>query len=215
MMFKELFQYLILHKELPVPGIGTFLLERKSALINFPEKEIKAPVYSVSMRSDIQTPEKKFYSGLGRLLHTGERETIIRFNDFIFDLKNQLLNGGQVNWNGVGVFNRTHSGEIIFVPEEELITKEKPVSAEKVIREKADHMVRVGEEEKTSSEMTEILNQQEERKSQWWVFAMIIGIVSVIFLGWYFSENGMLTSSTGNNVKVVPGRPAATYQVLP
>jgi hypothetical protein len=25
----------------------------------------------------------------------------------------------------------------------------------------------------------------------------------------------MLTSSTGNNVKVVPGRPAATYQVLP
>jgi hypothetical protein len=214
MMFKELYQYLILYKELPVPGIGTFLLEKKPAVVNFPDKEIKSPVYSVSLHTVENAPGKSFFSALGRLLHTGERETIIRFNNFIFDLKDQVLNGGRVKWKGVGEFSRTLSGEVKFLPEDEH-TAEYPVSAEKVLRERADHMVRVGEDEKTSSEMTEILNQTEEKKSHWWVMAMILGIMSVIFLGWYFSENGILTTSTGNNTKLIPGKPTATYHQLP
>ena len=35
MMYTTLYQYLISHNELPVPGIGTFLLQRKPAINHF------------------------------------------------------------------------------------------------------------------------------------------------------------------------------------
>ncbi len=89
-----------------------------------------------------------------------------------------------------------------------------PVAAEKVIREKADHMVRVGEEEKTSAEMTEMLNQPEEKKSYWWVYAMIAGILSVIFIGWHLSEKGVDINATGNGTILVPSESSVTYRTL-
>ena len=76
-------------------------------------------------------------------------------------------------------------------------------------------MVRVGEDEKTSTEMTEMLNQPEEKKSYWWAYALIIGLLAVIFLGWYFSEHGVTAAATSNNKPVTPQVQTATYKILP
>ena len=89
------------------------------------------------------------------------------------------------------------------------------MAAEKVIREKAEHMVRVGEDEKTSEEMTSFLNQTEEKKSLWWAAAVVIGLIAVVFLGWYFSENGVEVTSTANSKQVSPIESTATYKLLP
>jgi hypothetical protein len=42
-MYAELYQYLLLHNKLPVPGIGTFLLEKSAAQGDFANKRINAP----------------------------------------------------------------------------------------------------------------------------------------------------------------------------
>ncbi|MEI9912027.1 MAG: hypothetical protein WDO71_21700 [Bacteroidota bacterium] len=39
-MYQELYAYLILHRQLNVPGIGTFLVERKPAETEFTHKQI-------------------------------------------------------------------------------------------------------------------------------------------------------------------------------
>lgn len=214
-MFVELYQYLLLHKEMPVPGVGTWQLEKHPARVDFPNKMIHAPAYQFAWKPESHLPDKYFFQWLALQLGVSDREAIFRFNDFAFDLKKQLTAGSTVTWNGVGELNRGLGGEIKFTPEQEAYTPETPAGAVKVIREKPEHTVRVGESEKTAAEMVEMLNQPAERRSFWWAWALALGLLAVVFLGWYFSEHGLELSSTGNTRVVVPAEAGPTYQELP
>ena len=215
MMYANLYQYLILHKELPVPGIGTFLLERKSAEVDFPNRKINPPSYAVALQAGSYIPGKNFFSWLGQALGISDREAIFRFNDFAFDMKKQISEGAVINWNGVGTLNKGLAGDIKFTPVTTSMVFEGPIAAEKVIREKSEHMIRVGEDEKTSAEMTEMLSQKEEKKSYWWAYALAVALMAIVFIGWYLSENGVDISSTANTGKLAPLEPGTTHQVLP
>jgi hypothetical protein len=215
MMYDKLYQYLIQHKELPVPGIGTFLLQRKSARIDFPNRKINPPLFSITLQSDSYVPVKSFFTWLGLSLGITDREAIFRFNDFAFDLKKQISEGAVINWNGVGVLNKGLAGDVKFMATATPFSDWAPITAEKVIRDKAEHMVRVGEDEKTSLEMTEMLNQQEEKKSYWWTFALILVFLSVIFIGWYFSKHGVVVSATANTKQLIPLEAGSSNRPLP
>ncbi|MBK6990501.1 MAG: hypothetical protein IPH34_01165 [Chitinophagaceae bacterium] len=184
-MYAELYSYLILHKNLPVPGIGTFLLQRHSAVADFPNRKILPPSYSVAFDSKEQTPAMSFYKWLSQALSSSDHEAVTRFNDFAFNLKNQLANGDIINWNDVGTISKGLGGEVKFIPQEKIVL-EQPVAAEKV-----------------------------EKKSLWWAAAVVIGLIAVVFLGWYFSENGVEVTSTANSKQVSPIESTATYKLLP
>ncbi|MEO7924258.1 MAG: hypothetical protein ABIR30_11330 [Chitinophagaceae bacterium] len=208
-MYKELYQFLLQHKQLTVPGTGTFLLERKPASIDFPNKLVIAPGYSVVLAADLNDPPKKIFPWLAQSLGLTARDAVIHFNNFAFDLKNQLADGAVVCWEGVGTISKGLAGNIKFIPAGPLVVED-PVPAEKVIREKAEHMVRVGEDEKTSAEMTEMLNKPDEKRSYWWAYALAIILLAIMFIGWYFSENGLDISSTGNSIKISPQETTVT-----
>ena len=215
MMYDKLYQYLLQHKELPVPGIGTFLLERKPAEGDFPNKQIKAPSYSIALQAASHIPGKGFFNWLAGALGITDREAIFRFNDFAFDMRKQISDGAVINWNGVGTLNKGLGGDVKFVSSVTGLIFERPVTAEKVIRERAEHIIRVGEDEKTSVEMTEMLNNKVETKSYWWAYALVVGLLATVFIGWYLSENGMAVSSIANGQKLVPlETPAATYRII-
>jgi hypothetical protein len=142
-------------------------------------------------------------------------DAVIRFNDFVFEMKKQVDRGGTINWRGVGTIKKGLGGEIKFQPHEPVFT-EQPVPAEKVLREKAEHTVRVGEEEKTSAEMEEMLAKPEENKPYWWAHALVIGLLAIVFIGWYFSEHGVDLSATANSKRLVPGdTPSSACKELP
>ena len=216
MMYDKLFQYLLQHKELAVPGIGTFLLDRKPAQIDFPNRKINPPLYNLTLHSDSYVPVKSFFTWLGQSLGISDREAIFRFNDFAFDLKKQISDGAVINWNGVGILNKGLGGEVKFNATASPFSALAPITAEKVIRQKAEHMVRVGEDEKTSMEMTEMLNQQEEKKPYSWTITLILVLLSVIFIGWYLSEHGVDLSATANGQKLVPLETGSTtHRIIP
>jgi hypothetical protein len=212
-MYPELYQYLLQNKELPVPGIGTFLLERTSAVVDFPNKLANPPGYSFALKDCDNAPTRKFYCWLGSLLHVSDRDAVIRFNDFAFDMKNQLEAGDTIRWDGVGTIKKVLGGEIRLISQE--FTPERPVTAEKVLREKAYHTVRVGEDEKTSEEMVQLLSQEEERRSLWWVWALAAALLAILFIGWYLSQHGLNSSSTANEKKLVPVESSPSYRQLP
>jgi hypothetical protein len=211
-MFTELYQYLLQYKKLSVPGLGTFLLERQSAAADFSNRQIHAPHYSIALTGDASAPAASFYQQVAPLLSCSEREAVIRFNDFIFSFKNNIDKGNRVNWAGVGVLEKSVSGKVAFTPAIPLV-KENPVVAEKVIRQKAEHTVRVGEDEKTAEEMTAYFNQPEAKKSYWWVWAAVLALLSFLFLGWHLSANGV--DALGNQQTLVPVEPPAnTYTII-
>ncbi|OSZ80112.1 hypothetical protein CAP36_02295 [Chitinophagaceae bacterium IBVUCB2] len=214
-MYAELYKYLLQHYKLPVPGIGTFLLEKTPARLDFSNKMIAAPLYSISLQAVAASPATSFFCWLGNIFHISERDAVLKFNDFVFNIKKQIDNGDTINWNGVGAIAKGLGGEIKFSPYLSSVAYETPVTAKKVIREKAEHTIRVGEDQKTSAQMVEILKQPEVNKSYWWAYALAIGLLSIVFTGWYFSKNGISVSATANNQQLTPSVSNPTYKILP
>lgn len=202
MMYAELYQYFILHKRLSVPGIGTFLLHRKPAETDFPNRQVKPPIYSAVFNDETGPASKSFFHWLGHSLSVSDRDAVIRFNDFAFNMKKQIADGAVINWNGLGVLNKGLAGEIKFTPAS--FISEKPVAAKKVIREKAEHFVRVGEDEKTSVEMTAMLNKPAVARSYWWIAALVLGVLTIGFISWHFYQNGLDMPSVANNCRLTP-----------
>lgn len=213
-MYEELYRYFIQHKKLAVPGVGTFLLERKPAVSDFVNKQINPPFYAITLQAAVDPPSIHFFKWLAAALHISDHDAIIRFNDYVFDFKKQINDGSTIEWHAMGAISKDLAGEMKFAPAIRPAL-EKPVLAEKVIREKSEHMVRVGEDQKTSAEMTEMLNQPDAKRSKWWIAALIAGLLALSFIGWYFYEHGIDVSSTANSMKLVPMEATAPYQTLP
>ncbi|MEO8405984.1 MAG: hypothetical protein ABI480_15360, partial [Chitinophagaceae bacterium] len=119
--------------------------------------------------------------------------------------RNQLSSGNKLQWTGIGTLSRGLSGETKFEPDTETISPALAIPAVKVLRENAEHTVRVGEDQKTSVEMRELLHTTDDgKKSLWWVVALVIAILSLIFIGYHFSTKGLTTSAASNQKKLVP-----------
>lgn len=212
-MYDELYQLLILNKELIVPGIGNFLVNRKPAEANFLEKLIHPSLYSIELQKESGTPSKNFFFNLGELLNISGNDAIVRFNDFVLDLKQKITSGNDIHWKGVGTLSANRNGTVRLLPSE-IQSLEEPVPAEKVLREHAEHTVLVGEKERTSVEMTELLSQTEMKKSKWWIAALIAGVLMLVFLFWHFSKNEWDVSATSNQQVLSPGQIEPSYNLL-
>ena len=75
-MYGELYQYLILHKQLNIPGIGTFLVERKPADIDFARKIINPPAYTIALHHGNATPSNKIFSWLATVFNISEQDAL-------------------------------------------------------------------------------------------------------------------------------------------
>jgi hypothetical protein len=214
MMYGELYQYFIQHKRLNLPGIGLFLLERKPAQGDFPNRIIIAPSWSVVMQQTNDKPGNQFFHWLAKALGIPDRDAIANFNAFSSELQSQLSEGKKIIWEGMGVLTKGLAGEVRFEPAWKDQVFEAPVDAVKVIRENAQHAVRVGEDEKTSVQMIEYLNQPAARRNYWWAWALALGLLSIMFIGWHFSERGVSTAATGSEAQVQKGETTSAAHIL-
>jgi hypothetical protein len=211
-MYGDLYQYLILYKQLNLPGIGRLFVEKKPAQFDVADKVVNPPSFTIALQSDNNTPPKSFFNWLGSKLGITERDAVIRFNDFLFELKKQISAGNKLEWAGIGTISKGLGGDIKLEPSIENYSPGIPVSAIKVLRENAEHNIRVGEDQKTSSQMREILHHSEDgRKTYWWTAALVLVILAIIFIGYYFSANGLNTSAASNQQKAVPAEQTKTH----
>jgi len=204
-MYDTLYKYLIFNRQVSLPGVGTISLQRNAARHSIADKIFTAPEYSFVIDNSNDKPSKKLFDWLSLVLGVSEWDAVRMVNDFSFDLKNNISSGSAVKWDNVGVLRRNDTGSIVLDPFTFELDNEEPVTAEKVIREKVEHTMLVGERERTSSEMEVILltETEKEKSREWgWVIAIVLVVLSVMFIGLYFSERGLLPSSSGNQVKV-------------
>jgi hypothetical protein len=201
-MQDTLYEFLLLNKKLSLPGIGTISLCQNSAQHDFSNKQFTAPSFYFTIESRNDKPSKKLFDWLSSSLSITEWEAIKYVNDFSLDLKKKLSENGDASWEKVGVIRRNNNGDLKLDSQNILLQSEAPVTAEKVIRAKAEHVVLVGEKEKTSVEMEEYFAGGPAKKNYTWLIAVILTVLAVMFIGWYFSEKGFSTSSAGNQTVI-------------
>lgn len=215
-MHESLYRFLIKYKEIALPGIGTITLRVQPAESEFVNRSFLPPKYSFVFEKGKENSSKKLFSWLSASCHITEREAVIRFNNFVFDWRKGLEAGKKITWTGVGSLRKNLSGEIQFDTASREFAFQEEVIAQKVLRENAEHTMLVGEREKTSTEMTEFLLHPpiiEKKANHWWVWPLAIILMTIMFLGWYFSEKGISGTSTGNNHRISPEEAPASYNL--
>ena len=197
-MQDSLYEFLSLNRRLTLPGIGTISLCQNPAQLDFTNKQFIAPSFYFTIESKNDKPSRKLFDWLSSSLNITEWDAIKSVNDFSFGLKKKLSENGEVNWQNVCMIRRDNNGDLQLIHQNIEFKSEQPVTAEKVIRVKAEHTVLVGEREKTSAEMEEYFAESPAKKNYTWVIAVILIVLAIMFVGWYFFEKGFSTSSAGN-----------------
>lgn len=214
-MYPALYEYLLFHGQLVLPGIGRITRHRIPAVSDFPNRQFLPPVYSWQFTPGESPVPEGFFEELQARL-PGEREQAPRnFQQLCQDIRAALENGGTLDWDKVGVLRKGLGQEWKFTPASgnEL---QKPVTAEKVLREKAAHRVRVGEDDKSSEEMSALLQRPAPRRDSGLVTGIVLTILAAGFItGFFLSGQGPGSGTgTGNRQQVPASEFDVRYQLL-
>ena len=184
-MYQYLHKYFSLNKTLTIPGIGSFYAETQSANLDFINKTLLAPVTVIHYKNGETVTDEKFYKFLSNEAGLSETESADRFKLFANELRQQLKTGSILQFKGIGTLTKNKEG-LLFKQDDALQNLFPAITAERVIRQHAEHNVRVGEDDKTSTEMHAHLAKQEVKKEQWWIVALILAGVGIAAIAFYY-----------------------------
>lgn len=172
-MYQIIASTLFQNKVCRLPGIGTLFMVTHPAATDFANASIKSPVETIDFIVQ-QSGEKVFneFSAISELL------------------KKTIPENGNFFLKGIGIFSRDNSGVIQFAPIsiDHIFTP--PVTAERVIRQDAEHAMLVGDQQTTNVQMTEYFSEQEPLKDKWWIWAIVLAALGIILLLVYFYRYG-------------------------
>jgi nucleoid DNA-binding protein len=195
-------RYLSFQKKVSLKGIGTFSVEHLPARLDFPNRLLHAPEYILHYSSSfVSERDGEFENWLQNELNVGGEEVKTLQENLSADFQRTLAEKGEITLNGLGIFTRDEQKLVHFSSLYETV-KGNPVAAEKIIRKNTSHSVLVGEQEKTSVEMTEILTGTKRKTlNLWWMIAMALFLTALIAI-LYFAIYSPQWSNQGNNQKL-------------
>ena len=198
--------YLIQHKRLSIPGLGTIYVERSPAQTDFTNKQILPPGYHFRFDKYFDAPDREFFSFVAAHKEIPDYEAIKWFTEWAYEVRTKIRIDEPLAWEGVGIFRKELSGDVVFEPAQRTIPAYlHPAPAVRVVHNDAMHTMIVGDKEVTNVEMTEYLSEDTYReKSKWWVYALIAAAVISVALFFYFYKNGFTPSSVGNQQQIAP-----------
>src|SRR5579859_4758949 len=199
-MWQVLNAYLFQHRSISIPGLGTIYLETLSANVDVADRTMQPPAYRFRFDKYFDAPDKEFFAFVAAQRNILDYEAIKWYNEFSFELRNRIRAEDAVSWDGVGILKKDGAGNVLFEPVASPLLFMQPTPAVRVNRQDAQHTLLVGDRERTSGEMNELLHDEEpgRRRMAWWVIALIIAGIGLAVLGWYFYSHGL---STGNQNK--------------
>lgn len=185
-----------------IPGIGSFTVEHIPGRLDFLNKQLHSPMSVIRFSMDKNAiPEKSVYEFLAEDMAVSEIEAIKQFNDLSFYLKDELSKGREGVLPGIGRLKKEFGESYSFTPEQSVKQYFPDTVAERVVRKDATHDVKVGENVRSSKEMKQQLQKEEEpaetgvtssrssaepQHDKWWLYATILAIVALIALIYYF-----------------------------
>lgn len=205
-------RYLSFRKQLSLQGIGTFSVEQLPARLDFPNRLLHAPQSLLHFSSTAQ-PDEEFEHWLSEELHISHTAVKEQQQILLANFQHGLSEKNAVEWKGIGAFTKDENKILHFTSAFETEVTE-PVKAEKVIRKNAEHLVRVGEDEKTNTEMEELLfgNQKKTYKSFWFI-ALALLLIGIVAIWYHQSTNTDSGMKQGNGRKLNVIEKPAPYKV--
>ena len=190
--FQVLNAYLIQHRSISIPGLGTIYLDTSPASVDVADRTILPPLYQFRFDKHSDSPDREFFAYIASQRNVLDYEAIKWYNEFATNLRNRIRTEDKVEWEGVGMLSKDEGGNVQFEPISTGLFM-KPTPAIRVNRQNAQHTLLVGDQERTNIEMNELLHDEEaegRKKRTWWIIALVLATLALSALGWHFYLNG-------------------------
>jgi len=219
-MFDILHQYLIQHKSLSLPGLGTLRLQNIPAMSNLSDHTVEPPMQKAVFDDMNDAPDKDLFQYVAARLQLEEWEAIKKVNDFSYELKNQLKHGGEVIWKKVGVLHGELNGNIKLDAKTITYDFMVPAPARRIIRTNANHTILRGDKEVSESfihHQQEAINkvypfnETSPSAKRWWLWACALAGAALLLLFLHFSKNGVTLNALHNTQKNIVKEAPNTY----
>ncbi len=129
-----LYKYLVLYKNLNVPGIGNFAVQQTAPQLQFTDKKIEPPQTSVSFAPVVYPTNNHFYTFLSREWKVEKVIAIRKYKDEVEDLIEQLKQKKVCELRGIGKLHKTDDDSIAFTAAEYPFCFYPALTAERVVR---------------------------------------------------------------------------------
>lgn len=193
-MFSLITKYLLQHKRVSIPQVGSFELKSRPPELDIADKKLMAPVFIAEYSAADEVTEHQFrYFSQAQGADKDRVEQDLRL--FGQRLK-EALRRRSVNWNGFGTLQASNQS-IVFEPEEIRLGSLQPLDAARVIRQDAGHRVLVGEQDLSSQQATDILQQEPPVKRSyanltgWIVLALALLLAAFLLYRHSFAPQGV------------------------
>jgi hypothetical protein len=177
-VFNQLTTYLLQYKRVSIPSVGTILLIQHPPQLDIANKQILPPGYTAELRDGESISEHQLNFLAARLNQEKEKVRQLLAENGLW-LKEKINSEG-FEWKGIGLIRQP--GETTAVP----LTALTAVPAERVLREGATHNLLVGDQQMTSTEMT---NRQaedskvvEKERSLFMIIGWIILLLAIFYI---------------------------------
>ena len=202
-------QYLLSHRQLPLPGIGSLQVSEHSARLLHGEHMISPPAQIIELSAE-SLQLQDCVDHISRSEHIGEKAAEAGIKQFAATVQ-ALKKGEEKQWDGVGVFRRNAGGELEFDGENLSRQYFQPVTAIRVIHPNETHTVLVGDTETTNAAMVDYFTVNEPTpKSRWFIAAVCIFLLSLATIILYYANPH--PPSGGNATVIQPGVEKPTYK---
>lgn len=209
-MTEVLTSYLLQHKSISIPGLGTVYIERIPAQTDFVNRRIIPPSYHYRFDKYFDAPDKEFFTYLAQQKEIADYEAIKWYNEWAYQLRNRIRNNEPEEWAGIGTLKKDVNGEIIFEAAGAIPTLQQPAPANRVIHKHTEHTMLVGDREVTreipvadeSGQYPEYPAATHREKDSWWIYALIIAAIALSAIFFHYYKNGFSPAATGNQEKL-------------
>ncbi|OQP62971.1 hypothetical protein [Niastella populi] len=224
-MNNVLVSYLLQHKSISIPGLGSMYIERIPAQTDFVNRRILPPDYHFRFDKYFDAPDKDFFTYLAKQQDIADYEAIKWYNEWAYELRSKLREGQNVEWAGIGTLKKDISGEIVFESAGRIPSLQEPTPANRVIHTHSQHTMLVGDQEVTRkisnvdtnspiSDNNNVISGDEQvpdyppypeeppKKRGWWIFALVIVALALTVIFFRVYKNGFVTSAAGNQQRI-------------
>lgn len=171
-------EYLNCHNLLQLEGFGRLEVVELPASLDFSNQQL-VPGMRRLLYSTTVAEADHFTDWLQQHHHLSREAAAQWCSRFVEKFRDALRQEGVVALPLFGTF-RQEEGTVVFVQQEPPLQLLPSVAAHRVIRKDAQHSLRVGDAERSNTEIQEWLQLQQQRKrSRWWAGALLVFLIAL------------------------------------
>lgn len=189
-MYPVIYKYLLQHKKVSIPGIGSFVMKHKPANVNTNENLLNAPETAIVYQAETALADKSFYNFVSNELHIEEIEAIKNFHEYTYQLKQDATKAEAIVLPGIGKLTKQADGSYDFL--QETVLQEyyaavpfTEISKEKLTGEASLNTLTLKNENFDDIDLSQT-EEETEKEDYWWIYAAILGLIGVAAIVYKF-----------------------------